>query len=388
MTQGTSLVPSREELLARAAALIPVLRERSDSCERMRRCPEETVVDFEAAGLIRMCQPARYGGYEYGWDVRSEVCEILARGCGSQAWIHHILTDHTQKLGAFPEAAQDDVWRKTPNARIAAGLDPVGKARRVAGGVRYSGRHGFSSGIDHVQWLLCGGHIFSEGEPPQRCYFLVPKSDAIVIDDWFVSGLAGTGSKSFEVKDVFVPEHRILDGAAAEAGVGPGTRVSTAPIFRMPYTSIAGTGFAAVTVGMARGFLDNWIRYTSTRSSRGTSVADLMGTHMNAGRAAVEIEAAGRMYLVAAREAMATLGRGEPLSEEQRLQSRLSSSMAGQLALAAVQRLYNAAGGRANYLRNVLQRQVRDVQTAASHISLVWENATAAYGSHLLASPG
>jgi alkylation response protein AidB-like acyl-CoA dehydrogenase len=335
-----------------------------------------------------MCQPARYGGYEMGWDVRSEVCEILARGCGSQAWIHHILTDHTQKLGVFPEAAQDDVWRATPNARIAAGLDPVGKARRVPGGVRYSGRHGFSSGIDHVQWLLCGGHIFADGAPPQRCYFLVPKSDATVIDDWYVSGLAGTGSKSFEVKDVFVPEHRILDNNEAEGGTGPGTRVSNAPIFRMPYTSIAGTGFAAVTVGMARGFLDNWLAYTRTRSSRGTSVADLMGTHMTAGRAAAEIETAHRMYLEAARGAMAMLARGERLSEHERLQSRLSSSLAAQLALAAVQRLYNTAGGRANYLSNVLQRQVRDVQTAASHISLVWDNATSAYGSHFLSSPG
>jgi alkylation response protein AidB-like acyl-CoA dehydrogenase len=381
-------IPSREELLARAEALVPVLRGRSDACTQMRRCPDETVADFEAAGLIRICQPARYGGYELGWDVRSEVCEILARGCGSQAWIHHILTDHTQKLGVFDRRAQDDVWGEHPNARIAAGLDPVGKARKVAGGVLYSGRHGFSSGIDHVQWLLCGGNIFADGVPPQRCYFLVPKSDATVIDDWHVSGLAGTGSKSFEVKEVFIPEHRILDGADAEAGTGPGTRDNTAPIFRMPYTSIAGTGFAAVTVGMARGFLDHWIDYTRTRSSRGAAVSDLMGTHMNAGRAAIEIEAAHRMYLEAARDAMAMLAQGGRMSETVRLQSRLSSSLAGQLALAAVQRLYNAAGGRANYLSNVLQRQVRDVQTAASHISLVWDNATSAYGSHLLGSGG
>jgi 3-hydroxy-9,10-secoandrosta-1,3,5(10)-triene-9,17-dione monooxygenase len=384
MADGKDRIPSREELLARAEALVPVLRARADACERERRCPDQTVADFEAAGLIRICQPARYGGYELGWDVRSEVCEILARGCGSQAWLVHILTDHSQKLGAFDIRAQDDVWKADPETRIAAGLDPVGTARPVAGGVRYSGRHGFSSGIDHVQWLLCGGHILADGQPPQRGYFLLPKSDATVIDDWYVSGLAGTGSKSFEVTDAFVPEHRILDGAAAEAGTGPGTLVNHAPIFQVPYTTIASTGFAAVTVGMARGFLDNWLDYTRTRSSRGTVVADLMGTQMNAGHAAIEIDAARRMYLEAARDAMATLARGARLSDRQRLQSRLSSSLAAQLALAAVQRLYNAAGGRANYLRNVLQRQVRDVQTAASHISLGWDNATASYGNHLI----
>jgi len=377
-------VPTREELLRRAEALVPVLRERSDTCEALRRCPEETVADFEAAGLIRVCQPARYGGYEYGWDVRSEICEVLARGCGSQAWIHHILTDHSQKLGAFDVRAQDDVWGKDPDTRIAAGLDPVGKARPVAGGVMYAGRHGFSSGIDHAQWLICGGHIFADGKPPQRCFFLVPKSEAVVIDDWHVMGLAGTGSKSFEVKETFVPEHRIIDAVAADDSRGPGVAVNSAPIFRVPFTSVAATGFAAIAVGIAEGFLEEWTGYTKGRSSRGTPVAELMGTQIDAGHAAIEIDAARRMYLGAARDAMETLARGERLSERQRLQSRLSASFAAQQALSAVQRLFNAAGGRVIYSRNVLQRRMRDIQAAASHISIAWNTTSSAYGGFLL----
>jgi alkylation response protein AidB-like acyl-CoA dehydrogenase len=377
-------VPPREELLSRAEALVPVLRARSAACEVARQCPAETVADFEANGLIRVCQPARYGGYEYGWDMRSEICEILARGCGAQAWIHHILTDHTQKLGAFELRAQDDVWKENPATRIAAGLDPVGKARRAPGGVVYAGRHGFSSGIDHASWLICGGHILADGEAPQRCFFLVPKSEATIIDDWQVMGLAGTGSKSFEINESFVPEHRILDATAADDGTGPGTRVNAAPVFKVPYSSVAATGFAAVAVGIAAGFLETWLDYTRGRHSRGTAVADLMGTRINAGHAAIEIDAAHRMYLGAAREAMATLARGERLTEEQRIRSRLSASFAGQRALAAVQRLFNAAGGRANYTRNLLQRQVRDIQAAAAHIALGWDSTTSAYGGYLL----
>lgn len=378
--------PSREELLRRAEALVPVLRERSERCEEMRRCPDETVADFEAAGLIRICQPARYGGYELGWDVRSEVCEVLARGCGAQAWIHHILTDHSQKLGAFDVRAQDDVWAKDPDTRIAAGLDPVGKARRVPGGVIYSGRHGFSSGIDHVRWLLCGGHIFDDGKPPQRCFFLLPKDQATVIDDWQVMGLAGTGSKSFEITERFVPEYRIIDAIAADDSAGPGTKVNSAPIFRVPFTSVAATGFAAIAVGIAQGFLAEWTSYTRGRSSRGNAVAALAGTQIDLGHAAIEIDTAHRLYLGVAQDAMATLARGHKLSEEQRLQSRLSSSMAAQLALAAVQRLFNAAGGRVAYSTNVLQRRLRDIQVAAAHISIVWNTATAAYGGHILGS--
>jgi 3-hydroxy-9,10-secoandrosta-1,3,5(10)-triene-9,17-dione monooxygenase len=385
-SQRASKIPSREELLARAEALVPVLRERSDRAEEMRSCPAETVADYVANGFLRICQPARYGGYELGWDVRSEVGQVLARGCGSQAWIQHILTDHTQKLGAFDERAQDDVWREYPDTRIAAGLDPVGRARRVAGGVVYSGRHGFSSGIDHVQWLICGGHVFEGEKPVQRCFFLVPKSDITVIDDWHVMGLAGTGSKSFAVNEAFVPEHRILDAFAADDATGPGLRVNAAPVFRIPFQSIAGTGFAAITVGIAEGFLEEWVGYTRGRSSRGMRVAELMGTHMDAGRAAIEIDTARRLYLEAARETMATLARGERLGDAQRLRARTSSALAGQLARTAVERLYNAAGGRANYNSNVLQRRVRDVQAAASHISMSWNPTMAAYGGQLLGS--
>ena len=381
-------VPSREELLSRAEKLVPVLRARSETCEQLRRCPDETIADFHATGLLKICQPARYGGYELGWDIRSEVGQILAHGCGSQAWVQHILTDHTQKLGAFPIAAQDDVWGEDPDTRIAAGLDPVGKARRVAGGVIYSGRHGFSSGIDHVEWLICGGHIFDDGKPAQRCYFLVPKSDAVVIDDWQVMGLCGTGSKSFEIRDAFVPTHRILDGNAAEEGTGPGTEVHRAPVFKMPFTSLAATGFAAIAVGIAEGFLADWLAYMKDRKSRGVAVAELMGTQISAGAAAVQIAAAQRLYLDAAREAMTTLARGETLGMKQRLHARLRSSFACQASLEAVQRLFNAAGGRALYTRNGLQRQVRDLQAAAAHISVAWDSAASGYGSYLLGIEG
>ena len=164
---------------------------------------------------------------------------------------------------------------------MAAGLDPVGKARRVPGGVIYSGRHGFSSGIDHVRWLICGGHIFDEGKPPQRCFFLVPKSEATVIDDWYVMGLAGTGSKSFEINERFVPDHRIIDALAADDSRGPGVAVNSAPIFRVPFTIVAATGFAAIAVGIAQGFLAEWTAYTRGRSRAACAVAALRGTQID-----------------------------------------------------------------------------------------------------------
>jgi 3-hydroxy-9,10-secoandrosta-1,3,5(10)-triene-9,17-dione monooxygenase len=374
----------RLDLLERARALVPVLRERTDKAEVLRRCPEETVADFAAAGLLRICQPARFGGFEQPWDVLCEVSRVLARGCGSQAWVCNIYCDHTQMLGMFALEAQADVWGKDQNARLSASVEPAGNARRAPGGFVFSGRHRYASGIDYAHWLLCGGHLHEDGKPPRRSFYLVPKSDVTIIDDWNVIGLAGTGSKSFEVKDAFVPAHRMLDGDQHDEGTGPGTAVNTAAVYRMPRHDIAGTSFAAVALGVAEGLFDEYVNYTKTRQSRGIAVSAQMGTQIATGGSAAELMAAGRLILGAAREAMAVLERGERLTTEQRQRTRLSSAYAAQLTLTAAQRLFNGAGSRALFLDSAMQRYLRDLYAVAAHRGLVWDSSAANYGALLL----
>ena len=379
---GESGPTAREELLQRAASLVPMLRQRASACEAARSCPAETVEDFRRNGLLRICQPARYGGFELGWDVLAEVTQTLARGCASQAWIAMVYNDHCQLLGSFPIEAQDEVWRDKPDTFLSASLDPIGKAKRVAGGALYSGRHSFSSGIDHVQWVICGGR-FEDSDGAS--YFVVPKREITLIDDWQVMGLAGTGSKSFIVDNVFVPEHRILPvQAATDEGTGPGTLVNRAPVYRAPRSGIAPVPFAAITIGIAEGFLEEYLRYTRPRKSRGTPMAELMGTQIAAGRAAAEIEAAARLNITTAREVMAMLARGEPVPQRQRFRVRCNAAIAAQLALGAVQQLFNMAGGRTLYQSNALQRLVRDMLAAATHYGLDWNIAAANYGRDLL----
>lgn len=376
--------PSREELLVRAERLVPVLRERSARAESLGRVPDETIADLSASGLLRICRPARYGGYELGWDVLCEVSQTLARGCGSQAWVQNIFNDHAQKVSTFALEAQDEVWGADPEARIGASFDPVGRARPAAGGVVWSGRHGFSSGIDHAQWLLCGGQLAAEDRPPQRCYVLLRKSEVQVIDDWDVVGLGGTGSKSFIAADVFVPAHRVLGAEDWDEGTGPGLQINTAPISRLPRGGITSTGFAAVGVGVAEGFLTEYLAYTRPRQSRGTPVAAQAGTQIATGAASAAIAAAATIYLAPAREAMRQLERGETVSAELRSRAKRDSAYACQIALAACTQLFVAAGGRALYRSGSMQRQIRDLIAVSGHHSLVWDNVAAEYGRRLL----
>jgi alkylation response protein AidB-like acyl-CoA dehydrogenase len=376
-------VPMREELLRRAEALAAVLQQRASLGERLRRCPDETVDDLVANDLLRICQPARYGGFDLGYDVLCEVTQALARGCGSQAWVHMVLADNPLKLSAFPLEAQDEVWGADTRARIAVAVAQVGKGRPAPGGIVWSGRHGFSSGIDHAGWVICGGHIIAD-DKARACFALIPTREVTIVDDWHAVGLAGSGSKSFEVKDVFVPEHRILDKAAADTGRAPGTLFYSAPVTKLPRGGVSSVSFAAVVVGIAEGFLQEYIAFTAPRKSRGNPVGTQAGTQMGVGLASAEIEAASRMYLGGIREVMQTLESGEKVTKTQQLRGKRNSAYACQLAIRAVQQLFNSAGGRALYLDNELQRKFRDVHAAAAHHSIVWDSAAAAYGKHAL----
>ena len=379
-------VPTREEFLARARTLAPRLRERSARCEELRRLPEETIADYMDTGLTRVAQPLRYGGYEMTWDVLCEVAQVLAAACGSQAWIQRIMADHALLVATFPAEAQEEVWGKNFNTLTSASFDPVGRAARVEGGYLFSGRHGFSSGIDYAGWMICGGYIHDGDARNGPHFFLVPRADVTIIDDWKTMGLSGTGSKTFIVDNKFIPDHRFLDGKQSRDGNGPGTLVNTAPVYRTPRGGgITATGFAALTVGMGRGVLDEWLLYTVPRQSRGVAIGALPTTHMIAAEAAAKLDAAELLYLTTLRQAMAKLAAGGTITDAEKRVSKRNVSFACKLAVSAGDALFHQAGGRALFVDNQLQRQYRNLLGAGSHHAVVWEEAGTEYGAGLLA---
>jgi 3-hydroxy-9,10-secoandrosta-1,3,5(10)-triene-9,17-dione monooxygenase len=139
---------ARDEILRRAEALAPVLQERAAEAEALRRCPDATVRDYLDRDLLRICMPAPYGGYEHGYDVLCETSQILARGCGSQAWVHMVFADNALKLASYTAQAQNEVWGNGRVAKLSNCVTPTGKGKPVDGGVVWSGRHQFSSGVD------------------------------------------------------------------------------------------------------------------------------------------------------------------------------------------------------------------------------------------------
>src|SRR4029450_12778756 len=80
-------MPSGAELVARARALAPKLRERAVKAERDRNIPPESVEEYTGAGLIRTIMPKRWGGYEHDHETAFDIAVELGRStCGSAGW--------------------------------------------------------------------------------------------------------------------------------------------------------------------------------------------------------------------------------------------------------------------------------------------------------------
>ena len=375
--------PTSEDLVARARALAPKLRERSEECERLRRAPEATIADFLENDFHRMMQPKRFGGFELGWDALCECAIEWARGCGSQAWVMMVYNDHVQKIGMCSAELQDEIWGADPGALISSSFQPVGKVEKKNGGYAISGRWTFSSGIDHAKWLIVGGMVHGDKGPPQWTYFVVPKSVAKVIDDWHVAGLAGTGSKSFTIDEAFVPAHRIIGEEESTDGHGPGVRPDSPAVYRFPRKG-AGLALASVPVGVAMGMLDDFKKIASDKARRGRRTLADPATALRVAESSAELDAAWWSVVGSARETMRALELGETLSVERRLTNRRNAGFAALMAQRASERIFAAAGGTAIYKSSAMQRSFRDVHAGANHIGVSWDYSAAGYGEYMI----
>jgi alkylation response protein AidB-like acyl-CoA dehydrogenase len=378
---GATAKPTAAEMVARARKLAPKLAERAEECEKNRSVPERTVADFLDAELNRMLQPARYGGFEMGWDTLVEAGIELGKGCASQAWVLSVYGDHIQLVSTFARETQDEVWGDKPDNLISTCFAPLGKLTPSKGGYVASGRWSFSSGIDHASWVLAGAMVMgdSKGGPPKPAFFVVPKSAVKVIDDWHVSGLAGTGSKSFTMDEVFVAPHRVLFDEDAINGRGPGTKVNLAPVYRMPRLSAA-SALAAAPIGAAMGMLDDFctLLQDKARRARRGSTEPMMA--LRVAEAAAELDCAKWLCVDSSRTTMEILARGEEVGMEQRMINSRNSSFAAVLTRHAADRVYVASGGSSIYTSSRLQRAMRDVLAGTQHIGLSWEIGGSPYG--------
>ncbi len=359
-----------ESYLGRVRDQLPALRERAAGAEKLRRLPDETFDDFQEAGLFRALQPRRYGGYELDPTTFYQAVMEVGAVCGSSAWVLGVIGVHNWHLAIFPPQAQEDVWGEDTSVQLSTSLAPTGTVQRVDGGFRLSGRWSFSSGCDFCQWAALGGIVPAEGgQTPDARVFLVPRSDYAIDDNWHVMGLCATGSKDLVVGDAFVPEYRTHSYQDAFHLRHPGTAINDAPLYRLPFGLVFANGITAPAIGAALGALDAFREQSLKRINlRDQSrVAEDPFTQYRLAEAAAAIGAARDRVLGNFAEMMRLARAGEEIPLAARARCKWDAGKAIDWSVQALDRLFEASGGRGIFLNNPIQRAWRDVHAMRAH---------------------
>src|ERR1700754_2604440 len=284
-------------MMARARALIPQLRERAARTEELRRLPPETERDLHDAGLFRIVQPKRVGGYELDYVALVDCADAIGQADASVAWNFANLASHHWMLGMFDKRAQDLVWNKDVNALIASSfIFPAGRARKVDGGYVLRGSWPFSSGVESCEWNMLASVVSSDDEADGIQYriFLLNKKDYKVKDTWNAVGLRGTGSNDVEVTDAFVAEQMSISVSDLAGGPTPGSAVNPTALYALPVFSLFPYVLSGVALGNAQACLDDYVGFAKHRVStyNRAKVGDMQSTQIKIAEASAKIDTA------------------------------------------------------------------------------------------------
>ena len=373
-----------EAYLDRVRALLPVLRERAPNAEKLRRLPEETFDDFQESGLFRCIQPKRYEGYELDPETFYQAIIEVSAVCGSSGWILGVVGVHNWHMALFPPQVQEEVWGEDTSIQISTSLAPTGTVERVDGGFRLRGRWSFSSGCDYCHWAALGAVLpaVETGAPPDARIFLVPRRDYEIDDNWYVTGLCGSGSKDIVVKEAFVPEYRTHSYLDAFHLRNPGAVVNDGPLYRLPFGSIFPNSISAPAIGVALGALEAFREQSQGRVNLrdGSRLTEDPFTQFRLAESAAEVGSAYDRMRGNMSEMMAMASAGKEIPLTRRARYRWDSAKAVDWSMRAVDRLMEASGGRGIFLSNPIQRAWRDIHAMRAHIGNNPERAAAVFG--------
>jgi 3-hydroxy-9,10-secoandrosta-1,3,5(10)-triene-9,17-dione monooxygenase len=377
---------AEHDLLEQARALIPVLAERAAATIAARDVPRETIADFHRIGILRITQPRRFGGLQLRYSLFSRIIESLVEGCASSAWVYAVLGEHQWLLASFPLQAQIDVWGDDPQALASSSLAPRTVARRVAGGWRLNGQYPFSSGSTHARWAIIGAFFDPDRDPDSVGYLLVPFTEIEIIDDWHVLGLAGTGSRSLLLRDVFVPEHRCALLSEMHAGTPPGAAVHPDyPMVRAPRGLFVNYSLPPVAIALGNRALAVAMTNLRKRVSRGMArTAESEFVQITVAEAAAAIDAATRTMHTGRAAAEAMVENGAAIPEEYVLRTRRDMTYAQHQVQWAVEKLVEVCGARSVYDVDALATIRRDILTVLTHIIASRQLAMRAWGRSAL----
>ena len=331
-----------DEIMRRATAIAPKLALNANGCEEARQVLPESIQLMVEAGLFRILQPSRVHGYELSLETFADTVTIISEACASSGWVLGVVGAHHWCMGAFPEAAQEEIFGDGKDGLIAGTLSWQGSATPVDGGYRVGGRWQFGSGVDHSQWVILGCADAETHAP--RVHVVVPRADVEVDDTWHVMGMRGTGSKDLIARDIFVPAHRTIDTRSFFLGQSPHVSQHPTNLYRLPADSILGVLGPTALLGIAKSALRTFVNRTRERRVivAGARKSEHVPTQMRLAKAAGEIQCADLLLHDGLRECERIIANPN-YTAEQRTRIKWQGAYATELCRRAVGRLATRA---------------------------------------------
>ena len=368
-----------EDMVARAQALVPLLREQQDEAERRGYYSEEIHERFVEAGFSRIVQPRCFGGYEFGWETFLRTMVAISTGDPGTGWCLTLGSSHAAMVAShFPAEVQAEMFAPDGDFRCPHPVAPTGEATPVDGGYRLSGRWPYASGVPYATWVFAPALIAGGPEVPH--VIAVRREDVTMLDDWGggnIIGMQSSGSNSFAIDDLFVPERFVVpfdwfDPPFPSVGI----RLHGNPMYIGRIAGPYHASLVATMVGAARAALDEYREVVMPRQTtfhpqipRAEFSEDQrvygLATGMTDAAEAV-LYAFARDYLEAATSAVET---GERIELPQDARWWAMLQQAGGLAAGAVETLMHRAPPSTSGSGQRMGRYYRDVTTYRQHVS-------------------
>lgn len=368
-------------LFTEAKALAVVAARCAADAESERRLDPDLVRRLVSAGFARHFVPVGCGGNASTFAELGPAVSAVGEGCAASAWCASLMANLARMAAYLPAEGYQEIWANGPDVVVVGSLTPVGKAQPAAGGWRVSGQWPYISAVDFSEWALVCAQLPSVGEPRSKI-FAVPRSAYRIVDTWFNVGMRATGSNTLVLEDFFVPASRSFDRDDLFTGRAVD---SFAACHSVPLQAANGLSFATPVLGAARGALHSWSAYVAekVRSSRpGAPGMSRVSYDVTLARSAGEIEAAALLL----ERAAGIADQGGAVTPAQTVQNLRDCSLAVEMLVTAVNRLFNAAGTTGHSAANPVQRFWRDVNSASSHVALQFEPAARAYSDQFLSA--
>lgn len=360
-------------ILDTARELAPLVRDAAEESERGRHLAPHVAKALKEAGIFRMAIPRALGGLECDSETMFAVFEELSRADGSAGWCAMIGSTANRMSGGLSEEGVREIF-SDPDVCCAGSVTPNGRATRVDGGFQASGRWPFNSGIDHCEWVA-GVTLVGEGASTQVLFLIFPTAQVEVVDTWHVSGLRGTGSKDFEVHDVFVPGHRAVPFLTQTE-----RDLQRGPLYRLPTFGFLASAVAAVPLGIARSAIDELVAIAEAKTALGdrATLAHRPLAQVALAQAEAALRSARAFFYEAVAEHWAIAEHGRAPTQKEAAILRVASTNATHASARAVDLVYEAAGSTSIFESSPMQRCFRDVHAITQHVSTApqtWQGA-------------